>query len=204
VLSAVIVLVAISAIAAGYYGTQQGSSSSSSIWPPGTTTLSGGMVTYQNPQIGVKFTYPQNWAVLPDPTFKGTASSSYYYIYPTYNNNYVASATFYKTDKQTWLSDNDNSTTLNYVNASIKTWNTVNSNVTLIQNATPTTLGGVPAYKITGSDNLNKDPANPRMFTRWVATKGDYIYIVGYENSPAAFNGTLNTAEQIVNSFDFI
>lgn len=202
-LSVVVVLVAIMAIAAGYYGTQPGPPSSSK-WPPGTTTLSGNLVTYQNPQIGVKFTYPQNWTVLKDPTFNGATPSSYYYIHPTYNYNQLVSVVFWKTNKQTWLSDNDNKTTLNYIHASIETWNTVGSNVTLIQNATPTTLGGVPAYKITASENYHKDPTDPRMFTRWVATKGDYIYVVSYENRPATFNGTLNTAEQIVDSFDFI
>jgi TIR domain len=176
-LSAVIVLVAISVIAAGYYGTQQGPPSSSSIWPPGIISLSGTTVTYQNPQIGVKFTYPQNWSVLKDPTSNGRVSVCYYLIYPTNRNNALDSVQFYKVDKQGWLSDSNNNTTLNYINASINSWYTESSNVTIIQNATPTTLGGVPAYKITFSLNLNKDPNDPRMHTNWLATKGAYIYI---------------------------
>jgi hypothetical protein len=188
-------------IAAAYYGTQQGPTSSSSIWPPGTTTVSGNMVTYQNPQIGVKFTYPQNWTVSKDPTANGTIPSEYYWIYPTNRIDNRMSVAFYKTDKQTWLSDSDNNTTLNYIHASINFWNTLDSNVT--QNATPTTLGGVPAYKITASFDMNKDPNNPHVLTRWYATKGDYIYTAGYEDRPADF-GTLNTADQIINSFEFI
>jgi hypothetical protein len=203
----VIILVAISVIAAGYYGTQHGPSSPSSntsIRPPTTTTPSGNMVTYQNPQIGVKLTYPQNWTVLKDPTFNGRVSSCYYLLYPTNRNNTLDSVQFYKVDKQGWLSDSDNNTTLNCINAFIYYWNMTNSNVTLIQNATSTILGGVPAYKITVSLEMNKDPNDPHMFTRWFVTKGDYIYMASYECLPATFNGTLNTAEQIVYSFEFI
>ncbi|MEI7827401.1 MAG: hypothetical protein WCI87_06380 [Euryarchaeota archaeon] len=206
VLSVIVVLVAISVIAAGYYGTQHGPSPSPnpSTWPPSTTTHSGNRATYQNPEIGVKLTYPQNWTALKDPTFNGSTSNCYYYIYPTNRNNTLDSVGFYKVDKKGWLSDSDNNTSLNYLNSLMYYWNMTNTNVTIIQNATSTILGGAPAYKITVSFNLNKDPNDPHIFSRWFLTKGDYIYIASHEGLPWTFNRTLDTAELIVYSFEFI
>jgi len=215
VFSVIAVFIAISVIAAGYYGTQYSPSPNASIQPsstptpswhliPGTTTLAGKTVTYKNPQIGVKFVYPQNWTVTKDPTFNGTVLNSYYLIYPPNRNNTLDSVSFYKVDKQRWLSDNDNDTTLNYIGDLIYYWNTANSNVTFIQNTTTTTIGGVPAYRLTVSLDLNKNHSDPHMFTRWFVTKGDYIYMASYESFPTTFNRTLDSAEQIVYSFEFI
>jgi hypothetical protein len=215
VLSVIAVLVAISVVAAGYYGTQYSPSPDASVRPsstptpswymiPGTTTLAGKMVTYKNPQIGVKFVYPQNWTVTKDPTFNGTVSNCFYLIYPPHRNNTLDSVSFYKIDKQRWLSDNDNDTTRNYIGDLIYYWNIANSNITYIQNATTTILGGVPAYRLTVSLDLNKNPNDPHVFTRWFVTKGDYIYMASYECFPTTFNRTLDTAEQIVYSFEFI
>jgi hypothetical protein len=205
VLSAVIVLVVISVIAAAYYGTQQGPTSSSSIWPPGTTTVSGNMVTYQNPTVGLKFTYPQNWTVntVREEAREANNSGCFYVLSPPYSGG---GTTFecYRYDRYAYGGDNDTAILTNKMNYDVASYKQVISNFTLLQNASPTIIAGQPAYKYTYSGYHINNPAATTMSMQIAILKGDYIYFFDYGGPASNFNRTLSTAELIVNSSEFL
>ncbi len=72
---------------------------------------------------------------------------------------------FYRDDKATYEGSSDTATALNKVNAVIGFLKTspFYSNFTVIQNPTPVTLGGLPAFEFRYSYNLMTDARHPAM-----------------------------------------
>ena len=170
--------------------------------PAITAAASDGFITYQNASLGVKFTYPKNWTVFP------LTEGQYYGVGPYRFDDNLTMIAFYVDNNGAYKSSNDTYTTLNYINSIISAYKSSPSqfsNFTLLQNATPATLGGLPAYEIRFSYNYSFDARHPLLLGKQIcATRGDSIYGIIYAGPPKYYNRSLSAADQIINSFQFI
>ena len=154
-------------------------------------------VTYQNPALLVTFTYPQNWGTTPNPTADGSVSDRYYVAWPNNGDNstYV---NFYA-----WP-NTSNDTLSNIVTTDTQSFYQYQGNVTVVQNATSTTLGGMPALTTVLSYDQGKDPAIPVEANTTYTTNYGWVYVIQYTASPSYYAGSLNAVQQVTNSFAFL
>jgi hypothetical protein len=163
--------------------------------PPSAPLAISSLVTYQNPGWDVKFTYPQDWwgALYP----QENAPARYYACWPNNGDNFTYVSFF------AWP-NTGNDTLSNIVNNDTQYYNQYNGNVSVVQNVTSTTLGGMPALKQQLAGNANNDPTTPveTLFTYTI--HNGYVYVIRYDASASYYAGSLNDVQQIINSFAFL
>ena len=204
VLSVVIALVAVSAITAGYYSNNTTPTTSPSAAPATTAVASSGFITYQNTSLGVKFTHPKNWTVGRVPS--NVSALNYYWILASRWDDNTTQMYFWRENTTPYEGKNDSDTSLNKVNYNIKMSSSGSrslSNLTVLQNPTPVTFGGLPAYEY----RYSWTPTVPNIQTMmakqvWV-THGDGVYGIVYQGIPNYYNRSLSAADQIIGSFEF-
>lgn len=181
-----------------------------SVSPSGNPTTSvGGTITYQNSTVGVKFSYPQTWIVSNNPTSGGKYPTRYFSVWPplpsgvnsTVDTRYVG---FYNESKTNYTGNNDTAITLDKISTNFNfTIDNNVTNVTLVENFTPTTFGGMPAYEAVWSFNL-KSPGTLTYNKQIWTVKGDRLYGIIYGSGQNYYSTSLPQVDQIINSFEFI
>jgi TIR domain len=166
-----------------------------------TTTLVGDKIVYENNIMGVKFSYPQSW--LPN------ASSLYTRYYgltpPKISVGDAKFISFYNTSKIPYFGQNDSATIINKVNWDIEFYKMNHTNFTIIQNVTPTTLGGRPAYTASFSYDYNSSgSAGQWVFKEVWTLKDDMLYGIIYDSHPTNYAASLEQLDQIIKSFEFV
>lgn len=79
------------------------------------------------------------------------------------------------------------------------------TNFTIIQNITPTTLGGRPAYTVSYSYDYNSSGSAGQWVFKAVWTlKDDTLYGIIYNSHPTNYAASLEQLDQIIKSFEFI
>ncbi|MGA7075140.1 MAG: hypothetical protein WBZ42_01120, partial [Halobacteriota archaeon] len=223
-LSATVIVIAIIIVSGAYYGIQNVAHPSSipgsdafsntsaladSTLPraAGHTTAYRDEITYRDPSIGVTFVYPKNWTTVGDPKMIDANVYQYYSIAKSTSQNYSTQMKFsveYKSPYLTTLKDPAFSKANSHVYD--VTLDSNLSDVIILKNPAPTALAGLPAYNDTWSYNFTSTTVTSpsRIQTDVFAVKGDYIYSISYSAVPADYYESLATAQQIINSFEFI
>lgn len=176
-----------------------------------TTTPSvspAGMETYQNTSLGVKFSYPREWETK---VFNDSQAGTYYAVRPYFDSMLGCQMQFYAL-KNPYVSSNKSDAALNHVNQGIaafkkrsETNNAYFSNFKLIQGPTRITLADEPAWKFTASYTFPLDAERSERDGIWIwTTHGNNLYGIAYSGPPQDYNRHLGTAQQIIDSFEFI
>lgn len=204
IFSAVAIIVAL--LGAGLYASGLLMPNSASLPPAfgasgNTTTLVGDKIVYQNNTVGVKFSYPQNWL-----SNASRLNTRYYGLIPPISGAGDSKFTgFYNTLKTPYTGENDTATILNKVNMDIEFYKKNHTNYTIIQNVTPTTLGGRPAYTVSYSYDYNSSgSAGQWVFKEIWTLKDDTLYGIIYNSHPTYYAASLERLDQIIKSFEFI
>ena len=208
VIYSIIALVVIALLGGGLYASGLFTSSttpSGSAISGSQTTLIGDSIVYANATAGVKFSYPQTWVVARDPTSSGNWSDRYYFIWPpqlTNDTQDMRALGFWKQPKELYTGNNDTAIAYNKIKDDIAATTANNANVTIVQNITSTTLGGMPAY--TGVWSYTS-PKNVPMIANHIWTvKGGDLYGIFYSSDPAHYPASMDHVNQTVQSFEFI
>ena len=211
VILAIVALIVVVLIGTGLYAAGIFTPSPSPSPSGNTTTLVGDTITYQNPTVGVKFSYPQTWNVASDPTRGGNNPSHYHEIWPPLPSGVNTTVDtraigFYKDPKEPYTGDNDTARTLDKITFNFNSTKENNSytNFTLVENFTPTTFGGMPAYEAVWSFKTIQYPTTPTYCKQIWTVKGDYLYGIIYLSGQNYYTTSLPQVDQIINSFEFI
>jgi hypothetical protein len=170
------------------------------------------MATYQNSSVGVQFSYPQSWSVNLDPQHNGQTPTIYYQI-ESNNGDNLSVASFSYHSKAFYPGVSDSAKLQKYFDYWLAYANESDLHLAVVQNVTPTTLGGQPArtavyaYDIVGyaPSTPGTEPERHPIQALWVVTiKGDTVYDIVCQASPSYYAGLSADYMQILNSFTFI
>jgi ribosomal protein L40E len=206
VIVAIVAVIAVVLIGSGLYASGVFNGGSPSPSPSGNPTTSvGSTITYQNSTIGVQFSYPQTWIVSSNPTNAGNLSDRYYAMWPplpagvnsTVDTRlvgffYESAAPYTGASGKVTFELNSFETDNNY------------TNVIVVENVTPTTFGGMPAYEAVWSYHTVQNPGTPYYMKQIWTVKGDYLYGIIYSSGQNYYSTSLPQVEQIINSFKFM
>jgi hypothetical protein len=212
VILAIVALIVVVLIVSGLYASGVFNGGSPSLSPSGNaTTLVGDTITYQNPTVGVKFSYPQTWIVASDPTSGGSSPNHYYEVWPPLplgvnSTGDTRDVGFFNDSTTGNVGNNDTATALNHITSNFEAdkANNTYTNVTLIENLTPTTFGGMPAYEAVWSYHTIQNPGTLYYTNQIWTVKGDYLYGIIYWSGQNYYSTSLPQVEQILNSFKFM
>jgi hypothetical protein len=163
------------------------------------TPIAGNTFTYQNPTVGVQFSYPQSWVVSNNPTRAG--ADRYYAIWPPVVGSTDTRVIGFWNHSLDDYSGALDKITYNYNSTLIDSNYT---NVILIDNFTPTTLGGLPAYVASWSFTYKNSPQTTVYDHEIWTVKNGRLYGIKYTSRANLYSASLPDVDQIFSSFKFI